>query len=207
MAKEKADAPEKTKKKKRKLLRVLMAGMFLAAIALGSVYGLAKAGRISLPTNPAIAPLYANIGLNPRQSPASARQVAGKSEIDPLAGERRALAVMRESLQKEREDWERLKQAQEKKSAELPPAAKASPSPQNAIDPKALARMATIYEEMPVEKLNKIFTLLPDDEVIQLLRRMEEKKVADILAAEKPARAARLSLILSKSPKESASAK
>lgn len=207
MAKEKADAPEKPKKKKRKLLRVLMAGMFLAAIALGGVYGLAKAGRISLPTNPKLAPLYAKIGLKPKHPPSSASQVANKLETDPLADERRALSVMRESLQKEREDWERLKQAQEKKAAEPPPAAKASPPPQNAIDPKALARMATIYEEMPVEKLNKIFTLLPDDEVIQLLRRMEEKKVADILAAEKPARAARLSLILSKSPKESASAK
>jgi len=198
MANSNREAPAKPKKKKRILLRIFVAGMFLGVLSLGIVYGLAKSGLVSLPANPALTPLYAKIGLKPKQ-------VAKTALPDPLSEEKHKLSVMRESLQKERDDWERLKQASAKKAQEAP--TKAPAAVQNSIDPKALARMAMVYEEMPIEKLSKIFALLPDDEVVQLLRRMEEKKVADILAAEKPVRAAHFSLVLSKSPKETASTK
>ncbi len=202
MATSGAETPAKPKKKKRILLRIFVAGMFLGVISLGVVYGLAKFGLVRLPANPALTPLYAQIGLKPKRG---AQQVAKAAQPDPLAEEKRKLSAMREALQKERDDWESLKQSNAKKAEE--PTAKTTRSAQNSVDPKALARMAMVYEEMPIEHLTKIFALLPDDQVIQLLRRMEEKKVADILAAEKPVRAARFSVILSQPPKETASAK
>ena len=58
--------------------------------------------------------------------------------------------------------------------------------------------MAAVYEQMPVDKLTKIFSLLPDAQVLALLRGMDEKKVAEILAALAPGRAARFTLALSR---------
>ena len=69
---------------------------------------------------------------------------------------------------------------------------------QATTDPRSLSRLAAIYEQMPAETANKIFTKLPDLEVIALLRKMDEKKVSQILAIVAPDRAARLTLALSK---------
>ncbi len=209
----------KKPRKKRRFLRFFVFVLLLGAVGLGVTYNLAKRGLVRLPQKPFLMPLYAKIGLKP-----TSRKVATAKAPDPLAEEKQKLNSMRESFQKEHEDWERLKQAQVQSEAEAKAKvlaeaeikkqeakraeeeAKKTPPP-STIDPKSLARMAAVYEEMPIAKLSKIFAVLPDDEVIQLLRRMDEKKVAEVLAEEKPARAARFSLTLSKAPKETAGTK
>ena len=67
-----------------------------------------------------------------------------------------------------------------------------------APDPKSLSRLASGYEQMPPEKVMPIFSKLPDPQVIALLRRMDEKQVALILAIVPPERAARMTLALAK---------
>lgn len=185
----------KPKRKKRGLFRLLLVMGMLTAVGLGVTYGLAKFGVIRLPQKPFLTPLYAKIGL--KQSTKSTTSVASKPAPDPLLNERKNLEEQRQNLQKEREEWEKQKQESAKREAEAKTQAQATPHKET-LDPKNLSRIATIYEEMPTEKVSKILALLPDAQVIELLKRMDEKKVGEILATEKPARAARLSLTIAK---------
>jgi flagellar motility protein MotE (MotC chaperone) len=61
-----------------------------------------------------------------------------------------------------------------------------------------MAQLATVYEQLDAGTANKIFSKLPEPEVILILRKMDEKKVGAILAIVPPDRAARMTLALSK---------
>ena len=157
------------------------------ALALGAAYGLAKIHVIKLPPNPALRPLWKAIGLKPPTVPAPAALAANAP--DPLLEQKKALDAEKMKLAEERAALEESQQAQAK------PTAPAAADP-NALDPRSVARMATVYEQMPTEKAVTIFAILPDAQALALLRGMDEKKVAEILAAEPPARAARFTLAL-----------
>lgn len=187
----------KPKRKKRRFLRFFLLFGMLGFMGLGVTYGLAKFGVIKLPQQPILTPLYARIGLKTPGLPA--RTVARKPAPDPLATERKTLEAQRKTLQDERAEWEKQKQETAQREADAKTKVKAQESARkDALDPKSLSRIAAIYEEMPTEKVSKILALLPDVQVIELLRRMDEKKVAEILGTEKPARAARLSITIAK---------
>jgi flagellar motility protein MotE (MotC chaperone) len=185
------------KRKGRKILKLLFFMGFLGCLAFGVTYGLAKFGVVRLPQKPLLKPLYAKLGLNSPKLPA---RVTSTPLPDPLADERKKLQVARDSLAQERADWERQKAENAQREAERKKAeAKSAPTEKrDTTDPKALARLAAVYEEMPPQKVTKILAVLPDAQVIELLKRMDEKRVAELLGEEKPARAARLSLSLVK---------
>jgi flagellar motility protein MotE (MotC chaperone) len=173
-------------KRKRGGLKIVLVLFFLMGLGLGVTYALAKFGLVRLPQKPFLNPIYAKLGLNSPQLPAR----TAAPPPDPLAEERKRLAVQREALAKDREEWESQKQEQAKREAEAQKqaAAKAQETAKkekDALDPKGLARMAAVYEEMPTAKVSKIFAVLPDNQLLQLLKRMDEKKVAEILAEEK----------------------
>lgn len=169
----------------------------LLLVALGAAYGLAKLGIIPVQkiagNKKPLLKLFRTIGL--KVEPEKPKVAAAHPVVDPLASERKAILDQRFALEKERADWQAQEEAKQKaalnaKRAEL------SALP----DPKELTRLAAVYEQMPTDTMTKIFAKLPDDQVIALLRRMEEKKVADVLASVTPERAARLTLNLSHVP-------
>jgi hypothetical protein len=63
-------------------------------------------------------------------------------------------------------------------------------------DPSAtaakMARLSSIYEQMPTEDASKVLAKLPDDLVQQILGKMDEGKVAKLMGSFAPDRAARL---------------
>lgn len=171
-------------------------------LILGMTYGLARIGVI--PTQkmaerkPLLQLAFRLIGLyHPVKAP---RRVASAvPPPDPMAGEKQAVKAERDALDQERANWETQKQAQIRADQQAREAAA------NALpDPKELARLASIYEQMPADTVNKIFLKLPEDEVLGLLRRMDEKQVAQIMAGMTTDRAARLTQFLSR-PAPSAS--
>ena len=158
-------------------------------IVVGAAYGLAKIHVIKLPPNPALRPLWKAIGLKPPVAPVLSAAALAKAP-DPLLAQKKALDAEKLKLAADRAA---MQDAQQNKSK-----ADAATSEQNALDPRSVARMATVYEQMPTEKAVPIFAILPDSQALALLRSMDEKKVAEILAAEPPARAARFTLALAK---------
>jgi flagellar motility protein MotE (MotC chaperone) len=110
---------------------------------------------------------------------------------DPAESARKELDAQKAAFEKQRTEWEAQRQA-----AAKPAASKADAPP--TVDAKSIARLATVYEGMPPDTANKIFTKLPDPEVIAILGQMDEKKVGLILAIVPPDRAARMTLALSK---------
>ena len=181
-----------------KLMKVFLFVVFPLFLLLGGAYGLAKVGVIPVrklaAKNRAAKTILHLIGLDSPKLPV--RQVAQTASVpapDPLDPERRALAAQRAVLDKERGDMAAEKQVR-LKAAAVKTAAK-----ETATDPRSIARLATVYEQMPAETANKIFSKLPEPEVIALLRKMDEKKVGQILAIVPPDRAARMTLALSKS--------
>ncbi len=183
------------KRKGRKFLKLLFCMGFLGCLAFGVTYGLAKFGLVRLPQQPLFKPMYAKLGLNSPKLPA---RVTSTPPPDPLADARKKLQVARDSLTQERADWERQKADNAQREAERQKAKTQNTEKRETTDPKALARLAAVYEEMPPQKVTKILAVLPDTQVIELLKRMDEKRVAELLGEEKPARAARLSLSLIK---------
>jgi flagellar motility protein MotE (MotC chaperone) len=175
-------------------------GLFvLLMLALGTAYGLAKLNVIPVQKmgehNPALGSALSMAGLYHRKP----HIVVKTHAPDPLADDRRALQGQRDALKQQQTDWEAQKQAQVQSTEKAKEAATAA-----LPDPKEMQRLAAIYEEMPVDAVNKIFAKLPDQQVIALLRRMDEKQVGSILAGVTPERAARLTLALSRSPVDTA---
>jgi hypothetical protein len=181
-----------------KIIKIFLFVFFPLFLIIGGAYGLAKIGVIPVRNlakkNPALRKVLHVVGLDSPKLPT--RQVARASASvpapDPLEGQRKALAEQRAALEKERADWETERQSQQKAVA-----VKAA-VPDASSDPKSLARLASVYEQMPPESVTRIFAKLPDPQVIALLRRMDEKQVAQILAIVPPDRAARMTLALAK---------
>ena len=180
-----------------KLVKLFLFVVFPLFLILGGAYGLAKVGVIPVKRltakNKAARTVVHLIGLDsPKLPTVQVNSAHAATAPDPLEGRRKELDAQKAAFEKQRADWENLRQVQAKTAA-----AKAAEE-QAAVDPKSLSRLAAIYEQMPAETANKIFTKLPDPEVIALLRKMDEKKVGQILAIVAPDRAARLTLTLSK---------
>ncbi|HLJ53422.1 MAG TPA: hypothetical protein VKT77_00200 [Chthonomonadaceae bacterium] len=179
-----------------KLIKLFLFVVFPLGLMLGGAYGLAKIGVIPVKRltarNRAARTLVRLVGLDSPRLPAVQVNAPHAAAPDPLAAERKELAGQRQALEKQRADWENVKRTQAK-NAEAAAAAERA-----ATDPKAIARLAAVYEQMPPDAVSKIFAKLPETEVLALLRKMEEKKVGEILAANAPDRAARLTLALSK---------
>jgi flagellar motility protein MotE (MotC chaperone) len=79
--------------------------------------------------------------------------------------------------------------------AQKPATPPAEPDPERDA---RLARLSSTYEQMSPEDAGRIFTKLPDSLVENLLRKMDEGKVAKLLLALPVERAAKLTLALSK---------
>lgn len=189
-----------------KAIKIIMV-LTLPLAALGIAWGLAKFNVIPVrkmaEKNPKIRPILKALALDTPQIPAPPGNGAGAvvAKVDPLEGEKKALQGQREALEDERKKWETQKQMQLREAADSRAAAlRAAP------DPKNLARMAAVYEQMPAETVTKIFTKMRDDQVTALLRRMDEKQVAQVMAAVTPERAVRLTMALSRpAPQQTAS--
>ena len=175
-----------------------LAIIIVVPMLLGICYGLAKVQVI--PTqkmgrkNPALAGILRPLGLFKTPPPAKPATVAAMSALSP---EQQALKAQREALDKERAEWETQKQAQAKAVEQANEKAKQAPTAAP-LDPRETARMASIYEQMPSDAVIKIFAKLPDPQVIALMRRMDEKKVSEVLAALAPERAAFFTQTLSR---------
>jgi flagellar motility protein MotE (MotC chaperone) len=164
-------------------------------ILLGVTWGLAKVGVIPVrkmaEKNAGLRPVLKALALDTPKLPAPTATVASKP--DPMEADRKALQAQREQLEDERQKWEAQRQAQLRADSDARAAAlRAEP------DPKNLIRMASVYEQMPPETVTRIFGKMRDDQVTALLRRMDEKRVGQILASITPERAARLTLALAR---------
>lgn len=179
-----------------KFLKIFLFVVFPLFLLLGGAYGLAKIGVIPVrkfaKKSKPLSLALRLIGLDSPKLPARQVTHATAQAPDPLDGQRKALAEQRAALEKERTDWEAEKAAKQKAALPKPESAEAAP------DPKSLSRLASVYEQMPPEKVMPIFAKLPDPQVIALMRRMDEKQVAQILALSPPDRAARMTLALAK---------
>ena len=175
---------------------IIIGLIVIVPLGLGVTYALAKFGVIPVQKiaakSPVVGKMLAKIGLNSPKLPAPVQASAASAAIDPLEGEKKAIQAQRQALEDERTAWENDKKAQQKQQE----TAKRTPQI-SALDPRSLARMASVYEGMPADTVTKIFAKLSDDQVIALLRKMEEKKVGQILAIQTPERAARFTLALS----------
>ncbi len=90
----------------------------------------------------------------------------------------------------------------------VPPVRRSTPPPRpQAADANTvemtearIARLSTVYEQMPAEEAGRIFAKLPDPLVEELLRRMDERQVGKLLLALDVGRAARLTQSLAMQP-------
>ncbi|HLK56626.1 MAG TPA: hypothetical protein VKU00_08680 [Chthonomonadaceae bacterium] len=173
-------------------LKIALAVLLPLLVILGGVYGLARIGLVPLDnitkSSPALARVFKAIGLKsaPPKTPANPikTETAVAANAAPAPD---PLAVQQAAFDKERTDLQT--QIQNLKH----------PAPQaNAPDPKNLARMADVYNQMPAEAVTKIFDKMPDEQVIALLRRMDERQVAQVLAAIPPDHAAQITQALAR---------
>ena len=178
-------------------LKLVLFTVVPLALVLGVGYGLAKANIVPAQKmaekSPALARVLKPLGLYkiPPAKPASATPT--------VSPEQQALNAQRESLQKERADWEAQKQAQAKSEEQAKTdKAKQETAAAPSLDPREIARLASIYEQMAADNIVKIFAKMPDPQILALLRRMDEKKVGEVLAAIPPERAAFFTLQLSR---------
>lgn len=177
---------------------IVIALIVILPVGLGVTYGLAKFGVIPVQKlavkSPVVGKMLAKIGLNSPKLPApTAASAAPAAAPDPLAGEKKALQAQRQALEDERAAWESDKKVQQQQQETSKRTAQVA-----APDPRSIARLASVYEQMPADSVTKIFAKLPDDQVIAMLRKMDEKKVSEILAIQTPERAARFTLTLSR---------
>ncbi|MCS6775438.1 MAG: hypothetical protein RMJ43_04520 [Chloroherpetonaceae bacterium] len=184
-----------------KVLRILLV-LGIPVIALPVLWGLARFNVIPVRRmagqNPALRPVLRALALDTPALPAPPGQAPVRP--DPLEGERKALQAQREALAEERRQWEAQRQRQLREAAAARAAAlRAEP------DPKSLSRLAAIYEQMPAAAVTRILSRMRDDYVVALLQRMDEKQVAQVLAAIPPERAVRLTVALSRPPVRTAS--
>lgn len=188
-------------------LKIALIALVPLILLLAAAYVLAKFNVIPVrkmaQKKPLLGKALALIGLNTPKLPA--RHVAASAPPpDPLAAQKQALQQQQEAFAEERKAWEAQKEQSAAKAVHRQPDAPAGSN--GAVtdalvsDPRSVARMASVYEQMPAETVTKIFEKLPDAQVLALLRKMEDKQVAQILAAVAPERAARLTQSLSQSP-------
>jgi flagellar motility protein MotE (MotC chaperone) len=183
-----------------KVVKIGMAAIVPIVVILALGYGLARFGILPVDKiaekNGSLGSALKAVGLyEPHHG-----SIKVSAASDPLAGEKKALQAQRDELNQERSAMEtqadKRRQDEQKQrdaeSAALP-------------DAKSLARLATIYESMQPAVVDKIFAKLPNSEMIAILRRMDEKKVAEYLAAAAPERAARITLELARPAPEPAS--
>jgi hypothetical protein len=179
-----------------KLIKLLMFLVVPVFLLLGGAYGLAKLGVIPVRKmagkNKAAKAALHLIGLDTPKLPAVQVAAPHAPVTDPTEAQQKALAADRAAFEKQRADWEAQRQA----ATKVTPAHAAESQP--ATDPKSMAQLATVYEQLDAGTANKIFSKLPEPEVILILRKMDEKKVGAILAIVPPDRAARMTLALSK---------
>ncbi len=173
--------------------KIAIIGVGSAVVVIGASYVLAKIGIIPVKklanSNKMVASGLHSIGLYK----APKIKKTASPAVDPLADQRKELAAQKAALDAERSALH----TQASAPIKVTPSKTASISP---LDPKELARMAAVYEQMTAEVVTKIFVKLPDEQVIALLRQMDEKKVAKILEISTPERAARLTMNLSRAP-------
>ena len=127
---------------------------------------------------------------------AGAAPVMGASAVaDPLAAEKQALAAERQAFDTERANWQAQQQQQAKQAAAASSAATTAPP-----DPQQIAKLADVYSNMDSATIDKIISQLPEPEVVALLRQMDGRKVAHVLAGMKTSTAARLTMLLAQPP-------
>ncbi len=177
-----------------KIVKIGLALLLPLLVILGGVYGLAKIGVIPVQSlarkNKALGVILRLAKLTKPEPVVRARAVAAP---DPLAAEKKALAAQRAAFDEERTAWQAQRDSQAKNKSEAEAAALTA-----LPDPKELARMATVYEQMPPDTVTRILAKLPDAHALGLLRRMDEKQVAQILALVTPEKAARFTMALSR---------
>jgi hypothetical protein len=172
-----------------KMGKIVLAILVPLLVIVGGLYGLAKVGIIPVgplaEKNKALIPVLKMTGLYHPEPARKTKVVPAHDTVpapDPLAPQRAELEQERADLQAQRDAAQRAAAA----------AQAAQPDPRN------FARLATVYEQMPPESVTRIFAKLPADHVIGILRRMDEKKVGDILALLPPDRAAQVTEALSR---------
>ncbi|HZP81742.1 MAG TPA: hypothetical protein VFB21_08915 [Chthonomonadaceae bacterium] len=173
-------------------MKVALAVIVPLVIIVGAVYGLAKVGVVPVSKlaqkNKALGTALKAVGLYHPLKPA-APKVTLTAAADPLAEEKKALEAQKAALAKERADFEAQRAAQKRGDS-------ASPSG-SGLDPKNVARLAAVYEQMPPEAVTRIFAKLPANQVLAIVRRMDEKQVGQILMLLPPERAAQMTQALS----------
>ena len=172
-------------------LKIALAVLLPLLLILGGVYGLAKMGMVPLDgltkSNPSLARAFKAMGLKVPAAKTPEKATPETKTASDAAPAPDPAAQQQAAFEKERAEL----QAQIQTLKKPAPAA-------NAPDPKNVARMAGIYDQMPAEAVTKIFAKMPDEQVIALLRRMDEKQVGLILAAQTPEHAAQWTEALSR---------
>ncbi len=128
-------------------------------------------------------------------NPAAPNASTATAAVDPLAAEKQALAAERQAFDTERANWQAQQQQQAQQAAAATAAAAAAQP-----DPQQIAKLADVYSNMDSPTIDKILAHLPEPEVVALLRQMDGRKVAHVLAGMKTTTAARLTQLLAQPP-------
>ncbi len=162
-------------------------------VVLGLLYGLAFFGILPAQKwadgSPALAKTLIAMHLarvKRPKPPAAATSAAPSPEQQALASQKKQMQADRTQLAKDREAFETEKQQAAARSAAAP-----------ASDGDS--KLAAIYATMSPDDIARIFGKLPDKDVVDALTQMDEKKAGKILAALAPERAAKISLLLTRS--------
>ena len=165
-------------------------GVFSVVALLGVLYGLAFLGVIPVQKmagkSPALASALSALHLAKAKKPAPAAAAAPTPDPEraALAAQKKAVAVDRARLEKDRADLEASKRQ--------PLAAGPNGSAHPTSSQDDAAKLGAIYATMSPDDLSRIFGKLPDPDVIQSLTQLDEKKAGQVLAALPADRAARL---------------
>ncbi|HSV73880.1 MAG TPA: hypothetical protein VLH79_08990 [Chthonomonadales bacterium] len=163
--------------------------LLVVALAGSATYGLARVGVIRIP------------GITPGQPAATAAQQASPPPVEepPLVEEPPTASAPHTSgqpLASADSAWPPTPPSPAPQRARQPAAA---PSPEDrAEQERRLLRLASVYDQMPVDEASKVFERLPDPLVEQLLLKMDERQVARLLAKLPPDRAALLTRSLAR---------
>lgn len=170
-------------------------GLLGVAALLGVVYGLAFFGIIPVQKmagkSPVLASALTKLHLAKAKKPGHtpAPSAAPDPEQQALNAQKKKLAADQAQLEKDRTAFEAQKQ-----QPPTPPDGSAPPA--SSLD--NAAKLGAIYATMSADDLARIFGKLPDPDVIQSLRQLDEKKAGQVLAALPADRAARLTRRMSR---------
>src|SRR5579862_7637366 len=145
-----------------KFVKIFLFVVFPLFLMLGGAYGLAKIGVIPIrkmtAKNKLAKQIVKLIGLDSPRLPAVHSNVKPLQSPAQPDAEKRAIADEKAAFEKQRSDWE---------AAHQPPATSASKpaGAHDSMDPAAITRLASIYEQMPADAANKILAKLPEAEV------------------------------------------